>query len=152
MAVKKTRFELNALLTELVDRYTDEYNRKGLKLQIEAMAESPMPYTDSVRLREILNQYLNNALKFTDHGGVTLGYEVRDNRLRLWVQDTGRGIPAQYCNEHLFERFVKVDDFVPGTGLGLSICRSLAVSIGGRVGVESKEGEGTLFWVEISME
>lgn len=152
VAVKKTRFELNALLTELVDRYTDEYNRKGLKLQIEAMAESPMPYTDSVRLREILNQYLNNALKFTDHGGVTLGYEVRDNRLRLWVQDTGRGIPAQYCNEHLFERFVKVDDFVPGTGLGLSICRSLAVSIGGRVGVESKEGEGTLFWVEISME
>jgi len=152
VAVKKNRFELNAFLADLIDRYSDEYNRKGLKLQLEASADNPMPYTDSVRLREILNQYLNNALKFTDHGGVTLGYYVRDNRLRLWVRDTGRGIPAQYCNEHLFERFVKVDEFVPGTGLGLSICRSLAASIGGRVGVESKEGEGTLFWVDISME
>ena len=151
VAVKKAHFELNQLLTELIDRYADESARKGLKLQVEAMSDSPIPYTDRVRLHEILNQYLNNALKFTDEGSVTVGYDVSDNRLRIWVRDTGRGIPTEYCNERLFERFVKVDDFVQGTGLGLSICRSLADSIGGRVGVESKEGEGTLFWVEISM-
>jgi signal transduction histidine kinase len=116
------------------------------------LSESRILYTDRVRLQEILSQYVNNALKFTDEGCVTVGYDIRGSQLRIWVRDTGRGIPAKYCNERLFERFVKVDDFVQGTGLGLSICRSLAESISGRVGVESKEGEGTLFWVEISME
>jgi len=152
VAVKKARFELNQLLTDLAGRYAAERDRKGLKFQVETMSESPVLYTDRARLREILNQYLNNAFKFTDKGSVTVGYDVRDSLLRIWVRDTGRGIPAKYCNERLFERFVKVDDFVQGTGLGLSICRSLAESISGRVGVESKEGEGTLFWVEISME
>jgi signal transduction histidine kinase len=92
-----------------------------------------------------------NAMKFTDKGVVTLGYQVANNHLRVWVRDTGKGIPASHCNEHLFERFVKVDEFVPGTGLGLSICRSLALGIGGKVGVESKVGVGSLFWVEIAL-
>ena len=78
-----------------------------------------------------------------------LGYDVNDDVLRVWVRDTGKGIPEEHCNEHLFERFFKVDEFVPGTGLGLSICRSMAQSLGGRVGVQSTEGKGSLFWVEI---
>jgi signal transduction histidine kinase len=109
-------------------------------------------YTDRGRLREILNQYLNNALKFTEKGSVTIGYELRGEHVRLWVRDTGKGIPAEHCNEHLFERFFKVDEFIAGTGLGLSICRSLAQTLGGTVGVQSKEGAGSLFWVEIALE
>ena len=109
-------------------------------------------YTDRGRLREILNQYLNNALKYTEKGSVTIGYELRGEHVRLWVRDTGKGIPAEYCNEHLFERFYKVDEFIAGTGLGLSICRSLAQTLGGTVGVQSKEGAGSLFWVEIALE
>ena len=70
----------------------------------------------------------------------------------LSCSDTGIGIPAEHCNERLFERFVKVNDFVPGTGLGLSICRSLAQSIDARVGLESKDGEGSLFWVELAID
>ena len=62
---------------------------------------------------------------------------------------SGKGITEDKCNEQLFERFVKIDEFVPGTGLGLSICRSLALSIGGEVGVSSKLGEGSTFWVDI---
>jgi signal transduction histidine kinase len=149
--VKKERFSMNLLLTELVDRYSGEAKKKGVKLQVEAMADDPQPYSDRDRVREILNQYMNNALKFTDKGSVTIGYDVKGEKLRLWVRDTGRGIPDEYCNEHLFERFFKVDDFVPGTGLGLSICRSLAASLNGAVGVESKENQGSTFWVEIAV-
>ena len=68
---------------------------------------------------------------------------------RLWVRDTGKGIPADKCNDQIFERFVKIDEFVPGTGLGLSICRSMALTLGGTVGVESVYGEGSTFWVEL---
>ena len=90
-------------------------------------------------------------MKFTTKGTVTLGYQVNDGLLRVWVRDTGKGIPANHCNDHIFERFVKIDDFVPGSGLGLSICRSMALSIGGKVGVESKVNVGSLFWVEIPL-
>jgi signal transduction histidine kinase len=122
-----------------------------LKLEVKTLADGPTLYTDRNRLGEILNQYVNNAIKFTEKGSVTIGYDVKDNTLRLWVRDTGIGIPAEHCDEHLFERFVKVNDFVPGTGLGLSICRSLAQSIDARVGMESKYGEGSQFWVELAI-
>ena len=151
-AVKKEHFDLKTLLTELVDRYQPEYDKKGIVLQTSVQDTDLQLYTDRGRLREILNQYLNNALKFTEKGSVTIGYELRGEHVRLWVRDTGKGIPAEHCNEHLFERFFKVDEFTAGTGLGLSICRSLAQTLGGTVGVQSKEGSGSLFWVEIALE
>jgi len=103
-------------------------------------------------LSEIINQYVNNAVKFTSDGSITLGYEQKDNMLRIWVNDTGKGIPEDRCDDRLFERFVKIDEFVPGTGLGLSICRSMALSLGGKVGVQSSLGVGSKFWVDIPME
>ena len=151
-AVKKEHFDLKTLLTELVERYQPEYDKKGIVLQTSVQDTDLQLYTDRGRLREILNQYLNNALKFTEKGSVTIGYELRGEHVRLWVRDTGKGIPAEHCNEHLFERFFKVDEFIAGTGLGLSICRSLAQTLGGTVGVQSKEGAGSLFWVEIALE
>ena len=152
-AAKKERFDLHALLEEMKGRYLSESMKKGLKIQLEEPAEALCPHSDVDRLREILNHYMDNALKFTHEGSITLGCKLTGGKkVRIWVKDTGIGIAAEYCNEHLFERFFKVDDFVPGTGLGLSICRNLAQSIGGSVGVESKEGEGSCFWVEINME
>lgn len=148
---EKTRFALNDLLTEIVDKYAPESAKTGVRLKVEAMADSPFPFTDRERLHEILNQYVNNAMKFTSQGSVTLGYDVQGNQLRIWVKDTGKGIPADHCNDRLFERFVKIDDFVPGTGVGLSICRSLALSLGATVGVESTEGVGSCFWVELPL-
>ena len=150
-AVKKDRFDLNQLLMEVSDKFADKSQETGVKIEVEAPANAVKPFTDRNRLREILNQYMDNALKFTSKGVITLGYEVNNGMLRVWVRDTGKGIPAVHCNDHIFEQFVKIDEFVPGTGLGLSICRSLALSIGGKVGVESKENVGSLFWVEIPL-
>ena len=151
--VKKERFDLKGLLTEVADRYKSESVKKGIELLVEEPATALHPFSDCDRIREILNHYVDNALKFTKDGTVTLGFDLCDNnRIRIWVRDTGMGIAAEHCNDHLFERFFKVDDFIPGTGLGLSICRNLALSLGGTVGVESKENEGSVFWVEIANE
>ena len=90
-----------------------------------------------------------NATKFTSQRSIILGYDpMEGNRLRIWVQDTGKGIAPEH-QERVFERFYKVDEYIPGAGLGLSICRTMAYSMGGDVGVESKLGEGSKFWVEI---
>ena len=151
-AVKKEHFDLNQLLMDVVDKFADKSKETGVKIEVETMDDAVKPYSDRNRLSEILNQYMDNAMKFTSKGVVTIGYQTNNNRLRICVRDTGKGIPANHCNEHIFERFVKVDEFVPGTGLGLSICRSLALSIGGKVGVESKLNVGSLFWVEIPIE
>ena len=150
-AVKKERFDLNQLLMEVADKFADKSRETGIKIEVERLANTVQPFSDRHRLGEILNQYMDNAMKFTNEGVITLGYHVNNGLLRVWVRDTGKGIPASHCNDHLFERFVKIDDFVPGTGLGLSICRSLAISIGGKVGVESKQNVGSLFWVEIPL-
>ena len=152
-AAKKARFDLDALLVELSNRFKAQSEEKGITLQIEKPAVALRPLSDIDRIREILNHYVDNALKFTKEGSVTLGYSLLDNnKLRIWVRDTGIGIAPEHCSEHLFERFFKIDDFIPGTGLGLSICRNLAQSLGGTVGVESKLGEGSVFWVEIDKE
>jgi signal transduction histidine kinase len=149
--IVKDTFELTPLFRELADKYLAVALDKGLSISLDETAEPVLVHTDRDRLKEILNQYMNNAVKFTSTGGITLGSDKKPSSIRIWVRDTGKGIPADKCNEHLFERFVKVDDFVAGTGLGLSICRSLADVLGGQVGVESVYGQGSTFWVEIPL-
>ena len=149
--IVKDTFELTPLFRELADKYLAVALDKGLSISLDETAEPVLVHTDRDRLKEILNQYMNNAVKFTSTGGITLGSDKTPSSIRIWVRDTGKGIPADKCNEHLFERFVKVDDFVAGTGLGLSICRSLADVLGGQVGVESVYGQGSTFWVEVPL-
>ena len=149
--IVKDTFELTPLFRELADKYLAVALDKGLSISQDETAEPVLVHTDRDRLKEILNQYMNNAVKFTSTGGITLGSDKKPSSIRIWVRDTGKGIPADKCNEHLFERFVKVDDFVAGTGLGLSICRSLADVLGGQVGVESVYGQGSTFWVEVPL-
>jgi len=148
-AVNKSSFSLKTLLKEVIDKYAPRVDVSRVTLGLHADGEDIEPFTDRNRLFEIMGHYVDNAIKFTTDGSITLGYDVKDGILRVWVSDTGKGIPANMCNEQLFDRFVKVDDFVPGAGLGLSLCRSMAWSLGGKVGVQSKLGEGSLFWVEL---
>lgn len=150
--IRKTQFELKPLLEEVVMRYAGKVDSSLVRLQVVPTDDKPQLFTDRDRVSEILNQYVDNAVKFTSEGSITLGFEQQDKLLRIWVKDTGKGIPEDCCDDHLFERFVKVDEFVPGTGLGLSICRSMALSLGGKVGVQSTLGKGSVFWVEIPVE
>ncbi len=150
-SIVKEDFNLLPLLRELVDKYTAEALDKGLEIYVDDSAQDEVVHTDRDRLKEILNQYMNNAVKFTSAGSISIGYNKNPVSIRIWVRDTGKGIPLDKCNEHLFERFVKVDDFVAGTGLGLSICLSLANILGGTVGVESVYEQGSTFWVDLPL-
>lgn len=143
-------FGVELVFMELITKYNLQCKEKGVPIVVEDAGSLPTLTTDRDRLREILNQYVNNALKFTSEGQVTLGCTSVGNKYRIWVRDTGKGIPEDKCDERLFERFFKVDEFVPGTGLGLSICRSLAMTLNGDVGMASTYGEGSVFWVELN--
>ena len=143
-------FGVELVFMELITKYDLQCKEKGVPIVVEDAGSLPTLTTDRDRLREILNQYVNNALKFTSEGQVTLGCTSVGNNYRIWVRDTGKGIPEDKCDERLFERFFKVDEFVPGTGLGLSICRSLAMTLNGDVGMASTYGEGSVFWVELN--
>lgn len=149
--VVKSTFDLNLLLNEQKNKYTGINQNAAVEIGARTDEGTFSLTTDRNRLAEILNQYMNNALKFTTKGSILLGYDTTDDGVRIWVRDTGKGIPADKCNERLFERFVKVDEFIPGTGLGLSICRSLALSLNGRVGMESELGKGSTFWVDLPL-
>jgi CheY-like chemotaxis protein len=111
---------------------------------------------DPVRLRQILTNYLNNALKFTRQGGIAVAASLpRVGWLRVEVSDTGPGIAAD-VQARLFTPFTQADQSTTrrfgGTGLGLSICRELAGLMGGSVGVDSAPGEGSRFWAELPLE
>jgi CheY-like chemotaxis protein len=110
---------------------------------------------DAMRLRQILGNYLTNALKFTERGGVTLHARTgSEGRLRFEVGDTGPGIDVA-TQARLFQPFTQADDSITrrfgGTGLGLSICRELAQLMGGEVGLESRLGSGSTFFVELPL-
>lgn len=106
-------------------------------------------HTDKNRVMQICCNYISNAIKYTSKGSITIGYyPPKENKLRLFVRDTGCGIAADKC-QLIFDRFVKLDAFKQGTGLGLSICRMLADKMNATVGVHSKVGEGTEFWLEL---
>lgn len=106
-------------------------------------------HTDKNRVMQIFCNYISNAIKYTSEGSITIGYyPPKENKLRLFVRDTGCGIAADKC-QLIFDRFVKLDTFKQGTGLGLSICRMLADKMNATVGVHSKVGEGTEFWLEL---
>ena len=117
---------------------------------VELIFEEPFPecylYTDKNRFTQVISNFINNALKFTQQGCITLGYEqVSHQKIKFYVRDTGMGIPEEK-QKSVFERFVKLNTFVQGTGLGLSICKSIVSQMGGEIGVDSTEGVGSCFW------
>ena len=116
----------------------------------------PDPYkvrTDSKRIQQVLINFLTNAIKHTSAGSITVSV-ARDTAtdgnatIQYIVSDTGTGIPPEEA-EKIFERFVKLNDYVQGAGLGLSICKAIAEKCGGRIGVDSEEGKGSTFWMWI---
>ena len=147
--LQMTAFDINIILDELVAKYQPKV-KEGVLLTTQYAALSGQQITtDLSRFMESVGHLISNAVKFTNQGSITVGYDPMTNhRLRLWVRDTGIGI-APENTERVFERFFKVDEFVPGAGLGLSLCRVMAFSMGGNVGVKSKLGEGSTFWMEI---
>ena len=140
-----TNVDVNETCAEIIKSMSMKVS-KG----VELIFEEPLPecylYTDKNRFTQVISNFINNALKFTQQGCITLGYEqVSHQKIKFYVRDTGMGIPEEKQTS-IFERFVKLNTFVQGTGLGLSICKSIVSQMGGEIGVDSTEGIGSCFW------
>ena len=156
LSLDTTVFSLYDELVNVQRSYEPLADAKGLRFELRIASNVPTTVSgDPVRVRQILSNYINNALKFTQEGWVQLDARMTDAGLvQLTVTDTGPGIDSD-TQARLFSPFTQADESTTrrygGTGLGLSICRELASLMQGRVGVTSRPGEGSSFWAQLSL-
>jgi two-component system, sensor histidine kinase len=158
MRIEPRDFDLFDLLDQVADWWHSSTKQKGVRMIVSVDRGLPRQITaDPVRLQQVLNNFLGNAVKFTSHGTITLRVsEVRReggiSRLRFEVEDTGPGMTPEQQSK-LFRPFVQIEsDFGKdrgGWGLGLSICANIAKRVGGEIGVHSIPGEGSIFFFEM---
>ena len=136
---------------ELIEESITEYERNvpaGVKLFARYPAAPGQIEHDPMRIKQILNNFISNALKNTVQGHIEVYYETDTDGIRISVSDTGCGIPPDKL-EMIFERFEKVDSFAQGAGFGLSICKSIVEKMNGVITVDSTMGVGSTFTVEL---
>ena len=154
---------------EIYPRQTDfakDFNDTATAMAQRVMAPvqfiAENPYTsfhtviDSGRIQQVITNFVTNAVKYTHEGHIKIGYHTEErqgkNGLYFYCEDTGTGIPKE-SQEKVFERFVKLNDYIQGTGLGLSICKAIADKCEGEIGIISEgEGHGSTFWLWIPCE
>ena len=141
-------------INELMEDICLQMQQKNQRPEVQIMFTEKEPgcviNTDRLRLSQVIMNLMNNAMKFTSEGSITLGYRLtrQKDELYFFVKDTGIGIPADQAGK-VFERFVKLNTFIKGTGLGLAICRVIIERLGGTIGVETREGKGACFWFRL---
>nr|WP_255500700.1 ATP-binding protein [Caulobacter sp. 17J80-11] len=152
-------FQLSTLVGETVGLVAQQAEAKGLSLEAGIEPADAVLVGDGPRLRQVLLNFLANAVKFTARGGVAVTAEVRPAgparaRLKVSVRDTGIGVAPDKLDQ-LFDRFVQADGSISrrfgGTGLGLAISRRLIGIMGGEIGVDTRPGEGSTFWFEVDL-
>lgn len=121
---------------------------EGVRLYSNPKLSACRLYSDRTRLIQILSNFINNAIKYTEQGSIVLDYELYPEKIRFSVTDTGEGMPPD-VRERIFDRFYKGNTFKQGTGLGLSICEMIVRKLGGDIGVISEMGKGSTFWFSI---
>ena len=147
----KSQTNIVPVLQEIADYYRTMVDGSTVVLATQFPYPEILMNTDITKFKEIVNNLMQNAVKFTAQGSITLGFDLQQgDKLLLWVLDTGKGIAEEH-QERIFERFFKVDEYVPGTGLGLSVAKSHVESLGGSIGVDSVLDNGSRFWVELPL-
>lgn len=125
---------------------------KGVEMILDLPEHLPLLHTDPARLGQVVNNLINNAVKFTHEGCICLGCRQEcPDTVEVFVRDTGKGMSEEVLS-HIFERFYKGDSFIQGTGLGLPICKNIIEHLNGNITVVSKENEGTCFTVTLPLD
>ena len=155
MELDPQAFDVGELAETVADLVRDRAVGKGLDVVVRREGEAPPRLVgDGARLRQVLLNFLTNAVKFTDKGSITIAtrYDAGGARLHMSVTDTGVGVPSDLA-DRLFQRFSQVDASSTrrhgGTGLGLAICKALIEMMDGSIGFASEAGRGSTFWFDI---
>ena len=158
LQLERVDFRLRETVEETIEIFAARAHAKNLELACAIELDVPVCVRgDPVRLRQVLINFVGNAIKFTDAGEIVVRVRQvgKDGLLRFEVVDTGIGISAE-AQTHIFNAFSQADSFTTrkygGTGLGLAICRQLATLMGGEIGVHSEVNHGSTFWFEVRLE
>lgn len=148
--MEREKIDLREIINRVVAQFENMAKERNLYLRIEIPSSIPPIEGDAFRLEQMLINLVDNALKYTDKGGVTIKLEDKEKEVLMIVEDTGIGIPSEHI-DRIFERFYVVDRSrsrkFGGTGLGLSIVKHIVLLHGGRIEVKSQEGRGTSFFI-----
>ena len=146
----KTAFSVNALLEEVVHSAILRNNNDNVEILCCDEDIDCIIYSARSRVMQVLITLLNNAMKFTEKGSITVGYDSFEDekKIRFFVRDTGIGIPKDKL-DNIFGRFTQLNTFIQGTGLGLSICKMIVNMLGGEIWVKSEIGKWTCFWFTV---
>lgn len=125
--------------------------KPGVELLFNKNLPAVIIRTDPQRITQVITNFINNAIKFTSEGSITIFYETDEDNVKVCVQDTGIGI-SEANKARVFERFIKINDFQQGTGLGLTISKTIVEYLGGTIGVDSEEGKGSTFWFTLPLQ
>ena len=140
--------DVNKMLSEIEQAARMRQTNANVAICAVTPLEGLLLYTDQRRVTQVLNNFISNAMKFTNTGSITFGYEEPK---RFFVTDTGTGIPPEKVAD-IFNRFVKLDSFKQGTGLGLAISQNIVKELKGEIGVASELGKGSTFWFTLPYE
>lgn len=141
--------DINSLLKEIGQSSQLRLSNPAVTLIFDEQLPECVMVTEKFRLAQVMTNFINNAIKFTEAGTIRFGYRLLDDKtIYFYVTDTGCGIEPDK-KDLIFGRFVKLNSFVQGTGLGLAICETIINKMGGKIGVESQVGEGSTFWISI---
>lgn len=156
LSIRNVNFNVHSMVTDVHHLFSSRAQQKGITLAFDVPAEIPAWWIgDSTRIRQVLNNFVGNAVKFTHVGSVTIQLHViLDTTLLFEVVDTGVGI-AKHEMGNLFEAFTQAEEgqkVYGGTGLGLAISQRLIEAMDGEIGVDSKEGLGSTFWFSLELE
>lgn|GEM_PF-2943993 len=147
-------FKPYSLLEELSKTFYIQAKSKNICLKLEVCKNNHdfILSSDYLKIRQVLTNFISNAVKFTENGSITLGFENKETFISFFISDTGKGISAEH-QEKIFDRFYQIEDSYSrgyeGAGLGLSLCREIALLLNGAIRVDSAVGEGSTFYLDI---
>ena len=149
--LKTVEFDVVPFFFDLMSSLSHRGINKNVAFRFSDRYSKCVVMFDKGRLSQLFTNFVTNAIKYTSEGYIESSYELVDSCLFIRVHDTGHGIPDNK-RARVFHRFEKLDSFAQGTGLGLSICKAIIDTVGGEIGFDTKEGEGSCFWAKVPCE
>ena len=150
--IMKQEVDFAKTFDEICLSLTERVQTPGVEFIKDNPYETLKAKLDPGRIQQVITNFVTNAVKYTQEGHIKVGYRKEDNGLYIYCEDTGAGIPKE-AQQKVFERFVKLNDYVQGTGLGLAISKAIVERCNGRIGVNSEgEGKGSTFWMWVPCE